>query len=64
MNTIQLLAPFIVGVCLNNFVDKRGEICNVRQTNPNVVKYYEPGKSCYVNGTFYTKCEDRLNGIK
>ena len=64
MNTIQLLAPFIVGVCLNNFIDKQGEICNVRQTNPNVVKYYEPGKSCYVNGTFYTKCEDRLNGIK
>ena len=29
-----------------------------------VVKYYEPGKSCYVNGTFYTKCEDRLNGTK
>ncbi len=25
-----------------------------------VIKYYEPGKSCYVNGTFYTKCEDRL----
>ncbi len=24
----------------------------------------EPGKSCYVNGTFYTKCEDRLNGTK
>jgi hypothetical protein len=29
-----------------------------------VVKYYEPGKSCYVNGTFYTKCEDRLSGTK
>ena len=29
-----------------------------------VVKYYEPDKSCYVNGTFYTKCEDRLNGTK
>ncbi len=29
-----------------------------------VIKYYEPGKSCYVNGTFYTKCEDRLNGTK
>lgn len=23
-----------------------------------IVKYYEPGKSCYVNGIFYTKCEE------
>jgi hypothetical protein len=29
-----------------------------------IIRYYEPGKSCYVNGTFYSKCEDSLNGIK
>ena len=27
---------------------------------PPIVRYYEPGKSCYVNGIFYTKCEERL----
>jgi hypothetical protein len=62
MYTVKLLAPFVASLCMNNFVEKQGELCNVRQTSPPVVKYYEPGKSCYVNGTFYKKCEDRLNG--
>jgi len=40
--------------------------CHVRNVleypnhKPPVVRYYEPGKSCYVNGTFYSKCEERL----
>jgi hypothetical protein len=62
MYTIKLLAPFVASLCMNNVVEKQGELCNVRQTSPPVIKYYEPGKSCYVNGTFYQKCEDRLNG--
>jgi hypothetical protein len=37
---------------------------NKNTTQIPVIRYYEPGKSCYVNGTFYTKCEDRLNGTK
>jgi len=45
---------------MGNFVEKQGELCNVRQTQTPIVKYYEPGKSCYVNGVFYQKCEDRL----
>jgi hypothetical protein len=28
------------------------------QDKPSVIKYYEAGKSCYVNGTFYLKCEE------
>ena len=53
-----------MGLCADNFMNGQGEYCNPRQSKPNVVRYYEPGKSCYVNGTFYTKCEDRLNGTK
>ena len=62
MYTLKLLAPFVASLCMGNFVEKQGELCNVRQEPPSVLQYYEPGKSCYVNGTFYKKCEDRLNG--
>jgi len=58
MNTIQLLAPFFVGMCVNNFIDRQGDFCNIKQTPASVVKYYEPGKSCYKNGIFYEKCEN------
>jgi len=37
--------------------------CVIDNSSPSVVKYYEPGKSCYVNGTFYRKCEDRNGSI-
>jgi len=63
MYTIKILAPVLMGLCTNNFLNEQGEYCNVNQTPSPVVKYYEPGKSCYVNGTFYRKCEDR-NGTK
>ena len=62
MYTLKLLAPLAASLCMGNSVEKQGELCNVRQTPPSVVKYYESGKSCYVNGIFYSKCEDRLNG--
>lgn len=58
MYTIQLLAPFVTALCFDNFVTKQGTLCNVRQESPSVVKYYEPGKSCYKNGIFYEKCEN------
>ena len=54
----------LINVCLNGLIYSTGVVCVVDHPNPPVVKYYEPGKSCYVNGTFYTKCEDRLNGSK
>jgi hypothetical protein len=63
MYTIKLLAPFVASLCMGNFVEKQGELCNVRQTSPSVIKYHEPGKSCYVNGTFYPKCEERNGTI-
>lgn len=61
MNTLQFLAPLFVGMCVNNFMEKQGDLCNVRQSNPNVVKYYQPGKSCYRDGVFYPRCEDLEN---
>ena len=60
MYTLKLLAPLAASLCMGNFVEKQGELCNVRQTPTPVVKYYEPGKSCYKNGTFYQKCENSL----
>ncbi len=54
----------IINACLNGLIYGTGVICVVDTPKPPVIKYYEPGKSCYVNGTFYTKCEDRLSGTK
>jgi len=49
-------------MCAEGLTTGQGDHCVIDNRPPNVVKYYEPGKSCYVNGTFYSKCEDRLNG--
>ena len=61
MYTLQLLAPFIVAACAEGLTTGQGDTC-VLDTPKSSVVYYEKGKSCYVNGTFYRKCEDRLNG--
>ena len=58
MYTLKLLAPLIVGMCMEGLTTGQGDYCVVDNSKPNVVKYYEPGKSCYVNGTFYQKCEN------
>ena len=58
MYTIQLLAPFVASLCFDNFITKQGDLCNFRQEPPSVVKYYQPGMSCYKNGIFYEKCEN------
>jgi len=63
MYTIKFLAPVALMMCADSALSNQG-LCALDQPKPSVVKYYEPGKSCYVNGTFYTKCEDRLNGTK
>jgi len=59
MYTIKLLAPAALLLCTESALSNQG-YCALDPPNPPVVKYYQPGKSCYVNGTFYTKCEDRL----
>ena len=62
MYTLKLLAPLIAASCLEGVTTGQGDYCVLDNNRPSVVKYYEPGKSCYVNGTFYQKCEERLNG--
>ena len=62
MYTLKLLAPLIVASCLEGVTTGQGDSTVLDNNRPSVVKYYEPGKSCYVNGTFYPKCEERLNG--
>ena len=62
MYTLKLLAPFVAALCLEGVTTGQGDHCVLDNKPANVVKFYEPGKSCYVNGTFYSKCEDRLNG--
>ena len=39
MYTLQFLAPFVAGLCFENFMLKQGELCNVRDYPANVVKY-------------------------
>ena len=57
MYTIKLLAPAALMFCVEGALSNRG-YCSLNQQKPNVVKYYEPGKSCYKNGIFYEKCEN------
>ena len=61
MYTIKFLAPILMMGCVNNFIEGQGEYCNLDQTKPHVVKYYEPEKSCYRDGIFYRNCEE-VNG--
>ena len=58
MYTLKLLAPLVLSVCAEGLTTGQGDYCVVDSPQPTVVKFYEPGKSCYVNGTFYRKCEE------
>ena len=60
MFTLKFLAPILFTMCAEEFLSGQGDYCVVDKGQPQMVKYYEPGKSCYVNGIFYSKCEDRL----
>lgn len=63
MYTIKLLAPIALMMCAESALSNRG-YCSLDAPKHSVVKYYESGKSCYVNGTFYVDClEAKQNGI-
>lgn len=55
MYTIQLLAPFVAGLCFENFMTKQGELCNIRQPPDVVLKYdkQNPKDACYKDGIYY-----------
>jgi hypothetical protein len=46
------LASWILSMCLGKTI-----ICDRAHIPP--VKYYEPGKSCYIEGVFYESCPKR-----
>jgi len=58
MYTLKLLAPLIAASYLEGVTTGQGDVCVLREPTP-VVKFYEPGKSCYVNGVFYKNCDER-----
>jgi hypothetical protein len=63
MYTIQLLAPFVAGLCFENFMTKQGELCNIRQPPDVVLKYdkQDPKDACYKDGIYYPRCKDLDN---
>jgi hypothetical protein len=63
MNTLEILIPTALTFCLGGAMNNIGP-CSLDKQRPTAIRYYEPEKACYVNGTFYVKCEDRLNGSK
>jgi len=63
MYTIKILAPFLASMCIEGVTTGQGDYCVLDNPQPNVVKFYEPGKSCYINGTFYSKCEEANGSI-
>ena len=56
MYTIKILAPFLLSVCSEEFLTGNGDYCVINKSQIPTVKYYEPGKSCYVEGVFYSSC--------
>jgi hypothetical protein len=63
MYTIQFLAPFVAGLCFDNFMTKQGTLCNFRESSPQVVRYAKqnPEHACYRDGIFYPRCADYDN---
>jgi len=55
MYTINLLAPAALMLCVESALSNRG-YCALDQPKPNVVRYYEPGKACYIEGVFHQSC--------
>jgi len=60
---LQALAPFVGSICLDNFLNMQGELCNFRQPPNVVVKYDKPNpeSACYRDGIFYPRCKDLEN---
>lgn len=63
MYTLQLLAPFVAGLCFDNFMMQQGELCNLREPPARVIKYdpQDPKNACYRDGIFYPRCDDLMN---
>jgi hypothetical protein len=58
MEIINLLAPALLSLCVNNFITGQGEFCNPSSSTPPQIQHYEKEKSCYRDGVFYPRCAD------
>ena len=63
LQMLQGLAPFMGALCIENFVYRQGELCNFRDYQVPMVKYYQPNPedACYKDGIFYPRCKDLEN---
>ena len=60
---LKAVAPVVGGLCLTNFMQKQGDLCNFRQLPDYMVQYNQsnPEASCYRDGIFYPRCKDLEN---
>jgi len=63
MGTLSFLGPLLLSACVDGILGKGNAIiCNF-ESPPPVTKYYEPEKSCYIEGVFYPRCADYDNKL-
>lgn len=60
---LKAIAPFATALCMENFVHRQGEFCNIRDYQIPVVKYdkQDSKDACYKDGIFYPRCKDLEN---
>ena len=63
LELLKALAPFVGGLCLDNYIHRQGELCNIKDYPEYVVKYdrQKPEDACYRDGIFYPRCKDLEN---
>jgi len=63
LEMLKSLAPFAGSLCMENFITRQGEFCNLRDYPANVIKYdrRDPKDACYKDGIFYPRCKDLEN---
>ena len=63
LQMLQAIAPFIGGLCVDNYLHMQGDLCNFRQPPDYVVKYdnQDPKDACYKDGIYYPRCKDLEN---
>jgi len=59
----EVLLSILTSLCFSNFMEKQGELCNIRQPPDIVVKYDVPKSEdgCYKDNVFYPRCKDLEN---
>jgi hypothetical protein len=60
---LNAIAPFVGGLCVDNYIKMQGELCNFRQPPAQVLKFdkQDPKDACYRDGIFYPRCKDLDN---